>query len=492
MSATLRHYKLFINGDWAEPASGKYIEVINPATGDVVASAPDASSEDVDAAVKAARQAFESGWAFESQQRRGEILRKMADIIRERQEELAAIEVSETGRPLGEISAVDIPETADCFDYYAGAARLLKGETIPLRGSYLDYTLCEPVGVVAQLVPWNFPLNLASWKIAPALAAGNCVVLKPSELTPSSAMELARIAVDAGLPPGVLNVINGYGSITGQALVTHVDVDMVAFTGGVTTGRQVAELAGRNGKRVSLELGGKSAHIVFPDCDLEAATASVLEGGFFAQGENCCAGSRVLVHDAVSQELIGRLKEHAARLRIGPPSDPETQIGCLISENHFSRVMSFIDEAKQQGGVVATGGKRAVGARVSGRPFLEPTIILDPPVQSRVFLEEVFGPVMVINSFEEEEKAIRIANATQYDLAAGIWTSDLARAHRVARRLRAGSVWINTYNRIFNDAPFGGHRWSGFGRDLGFQAILQYTSVKNVCVSYEPGFDKWF
>lgn len=492
MSNDIRQYGLFINGEWQKAKSGRSIEVVNPATGKVVANAPDASFEDIEVAVESARKAFDDGWAMESQQRRSEILRNIAQIIRQRQEELASIEVSETGRPISEINAVDIPETADCFDYYAGAARLLKGETIPLRGSYLDYTLYEPVGIIAQIVPWNFPLNLASWKVAPALAAGNCIILKPSELTPSSAMELANIARQAGLPPGVLNVVNGYGSTTGHALVVHPGVDMVAFTGGGIIGRQIAELAGRGGKRVALELGGKSAHIIFSDCDIEAATSSVLEGGFFAQGENCCAGSRVIVHDRVSQEFIGHIKDQAGQLKIGPPTDPKTQIGCLISETHFSRVMSHLDEVKRDAGVVVTGGKVASGEGLSRGLFLEPTIVVNPPLQSRIVQEEVFGPVMVVNSFADEEEAIRMANSTQYDLAAGIWTNDLGRAHRIARRLRAGSIWINTYNRVFNDAPFGGYRWSGYGRDLGFQAILQYTNVKNVCVSYEPGFDKWF
>lgn len=492
MSNSLRQYDLFINGTQQRSGSDNRINVTSSATGEVVANVPDADAKDIDAAVSAARQAFDNGWRFESQQSRSEILRNMARIIRERQEELVSIEVSETGRPISEISVVDIPETADCFDYYAGAARLLKGETIPLRGAYFDFTLLEPIGVVGQIVPWNFPLNLASWKIAPALAAGNCIVLKPSELTPSSVMELAKIGIEAGLPPGVLNIVTGYGNTAGEALVAHPDIDMIAFTGGVSAGRQIAEVCGRSAKRVTLELGGKSANIVFEDCDLKVASSSVLEGGFFAQGENCCAGSRALVHKSVASELVTLLQEQSRKLRVGQPADSETQIGCLVSEKHFDRVMAFIEEARQSGATFAIGGNRASGYGISDRPFVEPTIVIDPPAQSRIIQEEVFGPVMVLSSFQDEEEAIRLANSTKYDLAAGIWTNDLARAHRVARKLRAGSVWINTYNRVFNDAPFGGHRWSGYGRDLGFQAMLQYTSTKNVCISYDPGFDKWF
>lgn len=492
MECDIRKYELFINGTWHRSTSGKRIDVINPATLTAVANVPDASAEDVEVAVKAARSALESGWAQESQQNRSKILRTIAQLIRERFEQLVSIEVSETGRPISEIRAIDILETADCFDYYAGAARLLKGETIPLDGPYLDYTLLEPVGVVAQIVPWNFPLILAGWKIAQALATGNCIVLKPSECTPSSVMELAKLAMEAGLPPGVLNVITGFGPTAGRALVVHPDVDMVAFTGGAAIGREIAETAGRLGKRVALELGGKSAQIIFADCDLPAAIASMLEGAFFAQGECCCASSRLLVERPILEDVISRLVQLTKRLRIGMPSDPETQIGCLISKRHFDRVMAYIEGARKEGGTVVVGGAPVKETKFDGKPFLQPTIVVEPPIESRIVQEEVFGPVLVVNGFDNIEEAIRLANATKYDLAAGIWTADICKAHRVAKRLRAGSVWINTYNRLFNDVPFGGFRWSGDSRDLGTQGLAQYTRVKNVCICHDPGSVKWF
>jgi betaine-aldehyde dehydrogenase len=488
----MRKYDLFIDGKWQNAQSDERIEIKGPTSDTTISSIPNASIADINAAVDAARGAFEGGWATESQQRRSQILRNMARLIQERAAELAAIEVSETGRPIAEIQTVDIPETADCLDYFAGAARLLKGETIPLSGPYFDYTLVEPLGVVAQIIPWNFPLNIAVWKVAPALATGNCIVLKPSELAPSTAMELAQIAMKAGLPPGVLNIVTGYGASVGEPLVIHPDVEMVAFTGSVATGRHIAELAGRSGKRVTLELGGKSAQLLFSDCDVDAAVSGVLEGAFFAQGESCCAGSRVLVHRSVCAEFLERLQKQVSHLRVGLPTAQETQIGCLISPQHLKRVMSYIEVAHKEGAEILSGGTTPKGAQFFGKPYLEPTIIFDPPLDSPLVQEEIFGPVLVVNAFDEDEEAIYLANATQFDLAAGIWTRDISRAHKVARRLRAGSVWINTYNRVYNDVPFGGLGRSGYGRDLGTQAMAQYTQIKNVCLSYEPGSDKWF
>jgi acyl-CoA reductase-like NAD-dependent aldehyde dehydrogenase len=345
--------------------------------------------------------------------------------------------------------------------------------------------------VVGQIVPWNFPLNLASWKVGAALAVGNCVVLKPAEHTPSSAYELARIALEAGLPKGVLNVVSG-GASTGRALVNHPDVDMIAFTGSMRTGLEVAQVAARTAKRVSLELGGKSAVIVFDDCSFDAAVSSVLEAAFFANGENCCAGSRLLVSSRIHQKFLAALVERARELRVGPPASVETQIGCLISMDHFHRILSALDSAVRDGAEIVTGGKPYDRQEFAGRPFLGPTIVVGAPNNGSIVQNEVFGPVLVVQTFESDEEAVFLANSTRYDLAAGIWTGNGSRAHSIARRLRAGSVWINTFNRVFNDAPFGGLKGSGYSRDLGAQAVSQYGNVKNICVCYEPGSDGWF
>ena len=485
-----RSYGLFIHGKDTPSASGHILQVEDPATGELVARAPDASGDEVAAAVQSARQAFPI-WAAASQRQRATILNKVAALVRDNFDRLVSIEVSETGRPIREVQTVDVRDTADCFDYYASVARLIKGETIPLDSPYFDYTLMEPVGVVGQIVPWNFPLNLASWKVAPALATGNCVVLKPAALTPSSAYELGKIAVEAGLPEGVLNVVSG-GAATGRALVEHPEVDMIAFTGSVQTGVAVAEVAARTGKRVALELGGKSAVIVFDDCSFDAAVSSALEAAFFANGENCCAGSRLLVSSRMQDKFVGALAERAGGLRVGAPTSYETQVGCLISMDHFRRVLSYLDSAIRDGGKIISGGGVPKKEECVGRPFLAPTIVVGVPNRSPIVQNEVFGPVLVVQTFDSDDDAVFLANSTQYDLAAGIWTNDISRAHRIARRLRAGSVWVNTFNRIFNDAPFGGLGGSGYSRDLGTQAMSQYVNIKNICICYEPGSDEWY
>jgi acyl-CoA reductase-like NAD-dependent aldehyde dehydrogenase len=488
----MRRLTLFINGAEVAASGREIIEVRNPSTNEVIAHEAEATAADVDRAVSAARTAFVAGWGQSSFQARSDILRALAAEVRSSAARLVEMEVAEVGRPVGEVSVVDVPETAECFEYFAAAARAFRGSSIPMSGPYTDFTVTDPVGVIAQLVPWNFPLNLASWKIAPALAMGNCIVLKPSELTPSSVLMLAQLATKAGLPSGVLNIVTGRAHPTGRALVEHPDVDMVAYTGGGSSGREIAAEASRLGKRFALELGGKSAQIVFADADLKAAALNALEGAFFAVGQNCCAGSRVLVHESIKADFVNAITSLASKLRIGKPDSEDTQIGCLISPAHHSRVQAYVDAARQEGAIVHAPSLPAHLKDGQAGCFMSPTVVVDPDPGSSVVREEVFGPVLTVNSFRTEDDAVQQANGTNYDLAAGIWTNDVGRAHRLALRLRAGSVWINTFNRVFNSAPFGGYRWSGYGRDLGLEALAQYGAVKNICIAHNPGADSWF
>lgn len=484
----MRDHDLLIRGAPATGSGGDRLSVVNPSTGEAVASTPVATPEDVAKAVEASAEA-QGDWGRTSAQERSGVLNRAASLIEERFDEFVLLEVEETGRPIEEIKAVDVAETADCFRYFASVARLAGGETVPLPDPYFDYTVDEPVGVVAALVPWNFPLNLASWKVAPALAAGNGVVLKPAEQTPSSALLLGQLCLAAGLPAGVFNVITGDGAGTGDALISHPAVDLVAFTGGPETGNRIAAKATGLGKRVATELGGKSAQLVFDDAPLDAAIPLLLEGGLFAVGQNCCAGSRVLASSTVKDEIIHKMVAAASELVVGPAGESNTQIGPVVNQARFQEVQGFLERARREGAHVE-GGQPV--KEYDGLPFMAPAIVSEVGADAEIVQKEVFGPVLVVEDFSDEDAAIRLANSTQYDLAAGVWTTDVSRAHRVASRLRAGTVWVNTYNRVFNDAPFGGMRFSGHGRDLGRAAYLQYTQKKNVCISLKPGEDAWF
>jgi acyl-CoA reductase-like NAD-dependent aldehyde dehydrogenase len=486
----MEEYGLYIGGEWAFTA--EQFEVENPANGEIIARCAIAREKEVDRAVGAARRAFPD-WSERSFDERGELLAAVAAGLESRLEELAALEARETGRPIKEALAHDLPATIGLFRYFAGVAPAIFGETIPVPGEYLNYTRREPVGVVAGITPWNFPLWLGAIKIAPALAAGNTVVMKPASLTPLTTLELAKIMEEAGIPPGVFNVVTGPGARTGQLLAAHPGVDKVAFTGETLTGTKIMECAARNITRVSLELGGKSPNIVFADCNFEKALSFTLLSIFFAQGQMCTAGSRLLVERKIHKEFVAALVERASRIKIGDPLDPGTEFGPLASRAQREKVERYVAQALEEGAHLLLGGKRPRGAEFEKGYYFEPTIFDNVKNDQAIAREEIFGPVLAVIEFEGEEEAIALANDTEYGLAAGIWTNDLAKAHRVAHRVRAGKIWINCYNIFPPGAPFGGFKRSGFGRELGLHSLLDlYTEVKDIQVDLGREYFDWF
>jgi aldehyde dehydrogenase (NAD+) len=461
------------------------IDVINPATGELLATVPDSDAADVDRAVAAARASFENKtWRGLDASKRERILWNIGELLMKHRDELADVISRENGKTLREAAGADVMPAADCFRYYAGWVRKIRGATIPVNGPFLNYTLREPVGVVGAIVPWNFPLQTAAWKVAPALACGCSVVLKPSELTPLNALKFAEIAAEAGLPEGVLNVVTGYGATTGEALALHEDVDKISFTGSIGTARKLLERSSvSNLKRLSLELGGKSPNIVFPDADLEAAVKAALWGIFAGKGEMCTAGSRLLLHQDIHDRFLDELVAKAKKLRLGNPLDPATQVGPQISGRQMDRILDYIELGRQEGARLLCGGERDTEGEKAKGFFVKPSIFADVTPRMRIAREEIFGPVLGAMRFRDEEEALRISNGTIYGLAAAVWTRDLQVAHRMAAGIRAGSVWINTYNALDAASPFGGYKQSGFGRDLGAEALEQYTSVKSVWVA---------
>ena len=470
---------LLIDGKRVSATSGKTFDTLNPATEAIIARVAEADAADVDTAVRSARAAFEGRWGRMRASERGQLLMKFGELIRQHQDELTALESLDSGKPISAIKRQDMPAVLDTITYYAGWADKIHGQVIPARTDALTYTLREPVGVVGAIVPWNFPLMIGMWKIAPALACGCTVVLKPAELTPLTALRIGELALEAGLPSGVLNVVPGFGKTAGQALVDHPDVDKITFTGSPGVGRQILRGAAGNLKRVTLELGGKSANIIFPDADLDATVNAAGSGIFFNAGQVCSAGSRILVHESIYDEIVDRLVARAKSVRVGDPRIPSTSMGPLISTAQMKRVLDYIDIGKKEGAQIATGGGRL---GTSGY-FVAPTVFANVEHGMRISQEEIFGPVAAVVKFKDDEDAIRLANGTNFSLAAGVWSADIARVHRFANRLKAGTVWINTYGPTDVRLPWGGARDSGFGREHGDAAIENFTEPKTVWIN---------
>ena len=473
------HNKLLINNEWVDSVSGNKFITINPATEEVICEVAEANTADLDLAVEAARKAFTRKWAQMSGSDRAALLYKLADLLEERQDEFAHLETLDNGKPLQESLNVDLPLTIQCYRYYAGWADKIQGKTIPIAGDYFCYTRHEPIGVIGQIIPWNFPLLMQAWKLAPALATGNTVVLKPASYTPLTALRVGELIVEAGFPPGVVNILPGRGSTVGMAIARHRHIDKVAFTGSTEVGQTVMAAAARtNLKRVSLELGGKSPNIVFADADLDAAIEGAHFGLFLNQGQCCTAASRLFVEEKCYEEFVARTIERAKRRVVGNPFDLKTEQGPQISQVQFDKVMHHIEAGMREGAKLEYGGNK-VGDRGF---FIEPTVFTGVENRMSIAQAEIFGPVMSIIKFKDLAEVISKANDTQYGLAAAVWTKDINKAHQMAHHLHAGTVWINCYDALNSAAPFGGFKQSGIGRELGEYGLLEYTEVKTVTV----------
>jgi aldehyde dehydrogenase (NAD+) len=474
----VRRESLLIDGERVAAQAGRWFNTVDPATERVVARVAEGDAADIDRAVAAARRALDGAWGRMRAAERGRLLLQWADLIRRNQDALVELESLDSGKPVSAIRRQDIPAVLDTLIYYAGWADKLNGQVIPARTDALTYTVREPVGVVGAIVPWNFPLMIAMWKIAPALACGCTVVLKPAELTPLTALRLGELALEAGLPPGALNVVPGFGRTAGAALVDHGDVDKITFTGSPAVGRQILRGAAGNLKRVSLELGGKSANIIFPDADLDAAVKAAASGIFFNTGQVCSAGSRILVHDSIHDEVVERLAVRASSLRVGDPRDASTSMGPIVSEAQLQRVLNYVEIGRSEGAELAAGGTRLGDVGF----FVAPTVFGNVRHDMRISQEEIFGPVASVIRFRDEAEALRIANGTSYSLAAGIWSADIGRVHHFVKRLKAGTVWANTFGPTDVRLPWGGARDSGFGREHGEAAIENFTEPKAVWI----------
>jgi aldehyde dehydrogenase (NAD+) len=481
----IRLTKHLINGEWCDSASGETFTTINPATGDVLAQVAAGDQEDINRAVQAARQALEGPWKKASARDRSKLLFKLAELVEKNLEELAMLEVMDNGKPLNETRNADVPLTAETFRYYGGWADKMYGDVIPVdnkMGDFFCYTTVEPVGVCGQIIPWNFPMLMAAWKWGPALACGNTIVLKPAEQTPLSALRLGELAMESGFPPGVINIVNGFGETAGDALVKHPSVDKIGFTGEYKTAQIIMKNAADTLKRTSFELGGKSPNVVFADADMDQAVNGAMAGIFFNQGEVCCAGSRLFLEEAVHDEFVEKFKKKAESRQVGDPFDPNTQQGAQVSEEQFNKVMSYIELGKKEANCVS-GGER-VGDRGF---FVKPTIFTGVKNDMRIAQEEIFGPVVSVLPFKNVEEVVEQSNATYYGLAAAVWTRDVAKAHRLASAIRAGTVWVNCYNTFDPGAPFGGFKFSGHGRENGKAALDLYHETKTVWVNISEG-----
>ncbi len=472
----LHHKRLLIDGQHVEPLSGRYFDVVNPATGETIASVAEADASDIDRAVRAARKAFDGAWGRMRAADRGLLLQRFAQLLEDHADELTALESLDTGKPLTAVKRQDLPAAIDTLRYYAGWADKINGQVVPARHDALTYTVREPIGVVGAIVPWNFPLMIGMWKIAPALACGCTVVLKPAEITPLSALRIGELALEAGLPPGTLNIVPGFGKTAGRAMVDHPDIDKITFTGSPAVGREILAGAAGNLKRVTLELGGKSANVIFDDADLDSATKAAASGIFFNSGQVCSAGSRILAHSSVYDEVVERMVARAKAVRVGDPTQSTTTMGPIVSELQMKRVLEYVEIGVKEGAILAAGGSR-VGDRGY---YVAPTVFTNVEHEMRISQEEIFGPVVSIVRFFDEADAISKANGTKYSLAAGVWSSDIGRVQRFAKQVKAGTVWINTYGYTDVRLPWGGSRDSGFGREHGDAAIDNFTEPKAV------------
>jgi aldehyde dehydrogenase (NAD+) len=471
---------LLINNRWVPSESGKTFATINPSTGEEICQVAEADAADVDKAVKAARAAFEQGpWEKMRASERGRLLHRLADLIEKDSETLARLETLDNGKPLHVAKAVDVAKTIACYRYFAGWADKVQGKTIPIDGDFFCYTRHEPIGVVGQIIPWNYPMLMQAWKLAPALATGNTVVMKPAEQTPLSALRIGELIVEAGFPEGVVNLLPGFGPTAGAAIASHMDIDKVAFTGSTEVGRLIMEAAAKsNLKRITLELGGKSPNIIFEDTDLDEAVEGAHMGLFVNQGQSCCAGSRVFVEEKIYDAFVEKSVARARKRRVGDPLDPRTDQGPQVSQSQFDRVMGYIESGQRGGATLACGGER-VGDRGY---FIQPTVFAGVEDEMQIAREEIFGPVMSVIAFKDLDEVVARANRTSYGLAAGVWTRDIKKAHAVANAVRAGTVWVNCYHVLDTRAPFGGFKQSGIGRELGEYGLQQYTEVKTVTV----------
>jgi phenylacetaldehyde dehydrogenase len=470
--------KMLIDGKWVDAVSGKTFPSYDPSTGKPMAQIAEGDKADVDLAVRSSRKAFDKGaWRKMSASERGRLIWRLRDLLEKNLEEFAQLESIDNGKPVSVARVADVPLAVDLFRYMAGWATKIEGNTIPIAGNYLAYTLREPVGVVAQIIPWNFPLLMAAWKLGPALAAGCCVILKPAEQTPLSALRLGELIQEAGFPEGVVNVVPGYGETAGAALAAHNDVDKVAFTGSTEVGKMIVKAAAGNLKKVSLELGGKSPNVIFKDADMKKAIPGAASAIFFNHGQCCCAGSRLYVEKGAFDEVVEGVADHAKKIQLGPGMDPNTQMGPLVSDEQLARVTGYLQSGLQEGAKAVVGGKRHGDQGY----FVEPTVLVNTNENMKCVKEEIFGPVVAAIPFEQTDDVVERANNNLYGLAAAVWTKDISKAHKMAADMCAGTVWINCYNVFDAAMPFGGYKESGWGREMGHDVLELYTETKAVC-----------
>ena len=488
----MKNYQMYIDGKFTNAKNGATRDLIDPGNGELIAKVPESSKEDAILAIKAARKAFDEGaWRKTPALDRAKLLFKLADLIRTNAKMLAELETRNCGKPLAE-AEYDIADAANCFEFYAGLATKIHGETMSVPANSFSYTVREPIGVCGQIIPWNFPFLMAAWKLAPALAAGNTVILKPSELTPLTALELFKLIDQCGFPAGVVNLITGPGTGAGEELASNPLVDKIAFTGGTLTGKKIAQAATGNLKRATLELGGKNPNIVFADCDLEMAIDGALFGAFANQGEVCSAGSRLLVERSIHKKIVDGMLAKIPNIKLGHGLEPGVKMGPLVSSAHREKVESYIKIGVDEGAKLLCGGKRPAGSNFSKGNFLEPTIFDEVKPNMRIAREEIFGPVLSVIPFDSEEEAIKIANDTEYGLAAAVWTKNVNRAQRVTSQIRAGILWVNTYHPTHNELPWGGYKQSGYGRELGLYGIENYLEIKQVNINLDETPIGWY